>query len=299
MSVKLSISHLQMIQAIADCGTVSSAARRLHITQPALSHRIRKAEHRLGIELFHRKNNRLSLSKAGNRLLHMAVCVLEQIECAEHDIEKMQEGIDQVIRIGARTYSCYHWLPVILKKFRRAYPKIDIEIITDAIQDPLRALERGAIDLAIVSRQPQQRRFNSRKLFDDEMLAVLPAQHPLADKKFLTPMDFASETYIANDTTPERGREYDLFFSREDVQPKKLIQAGLTEAIIELVRAHFGITILTRWVLEPYLKSGDFTVVPLTQTGLYAEWYAATLHTHELDSPILLLANELSKRETV
>lgn len=275
MATKLEILHLRMIKAINDAGSVTKAADRLGLTQSALSHRIKEAERRLGTDLFIRQKKKLILTGAGERLLYSAELILNELENAEYQIGVTSVDRDEPIRIGTKAYSCYQWLP-ILKKFSHSEQGKKAVVIPEVVKDPLQALKDKAIDLAIVSHTVSNQNYRSIKLFQDEMVAVLPADHPHADKPFLVVEDFKDSIYYLHDTTPEQGREYDKFFRYAPVRPKKLVTVELTEAIVGLVDAGFGVTILTRWVLEPYLTTHDVVTLPLTEKGLYVDWHVVT-----------------------
>src|SRR5207302_3552899 len=84
----LEIRHLKLVAAVAETGSVTRAGNRLHLTQSALSHQLRDAEEQLGAPLFERKNGRMILTSAGDRLLQTARAVLTELDRAESDIQK-------------------------------------------------------------------------------------------------------------------------------------------------------------------------------------------------------------------
>ena len=274
MNVKLEILHLRMLKTIVDTGSVTEAARQLGVTQSALSHRIRDAERRLDTALFERKNRKLILTDTGRRLLFSAEMILNELENVEYQISTASSKNFESVRIGMKAYGSYHWLPQVVKSFRKSNPGVEIEMIADVIHDPVQALQDNAIDLAIVSYPYNGDDLESIKLFRDEMVGVLPSTHPKAVLDHLEVEDFSAETYIAYETVPEKGREYDLFFSQSPMRIKKIIRIGRTDAIIELVSAGLGLTILTQWILAPYLENCPITAIPLTKDRLFVDWYA-------------------------
>ena len=274
MNVKLEILHLRMLKTIVDTGSVTEAARQLGVTQSALSHRIRDAERRLDTALFERKNRKLTLTDAGRRLLFSAEIILNELENVEYQISISSSKNFESVRIGMKAYGSYHWLPRVINGFRESNPNIEIELIADVYNDPIQALQDNTIDLAIVSYPSTNDDFESINLFQDEMVAVLPIAHPKVALDYLEVEDFSTETYIAYETVPEKGREYDLFFSHSQTRIKKIIRIGRTDAIIEMVSAGLGLTILTHWILAPYLGNRPIITKPLTKDRLYVDWYA-------------------------
>src|SRR4249920_3483846 len=107
---KLHVRHLQLVQAIAEEGSVTRAGLRLHLTQSALSHQLRDAEQRLGVQLFDRVGRRLRLSRAGERLLRSARAVLDELGRAEEEIGREAERPRSLIRLTTQCNTVYHWL---------------------------------------------------------------------------------------------------------------------------------------------------------------------------------------------
>ncbi|KDM93410.1 LysR family transcriptional regulator [Photobacterium galatheae] len=297
MATKISTRHLQMVMAVAKAGSVSEAASEIGLTQSALSHRIREAERLLNTELFYRQHKKLIPTSAGQRLLLSASVVLSELERAENDIDKLSVGIEHVIRVGNEVFGGYHWLPPFIQQFSEAYPSYAVEIIPDVSLDPFTALRNGTIDLAIVSGTVTQTGFRAFKLFRDEMVAVLPSEHPDVGKAWLTPQDIAANTYITYHTTPAPGREYEQLFSPNHLLPPKVIRAGVTEAVVEFVRTGTGITIMPSWIVKPYLKGGGLKTVKVTQQGLYIHWQALVRKDERSDSPIVTFAKALKKTD--
>ena len=119
---QLSISHLKMICQLEKFDTVREAAQALFITQPALTNRIREAERRLNTQLFYRRGRRIFMTNAGQRLLVSAKKILEELARAEHDISRLSDGVEQVIRVSLPHYASFTWLPNLITGFSRATP---------------------------------------------------------------------------------------------------------------------------------------------------------------------------------
>src|SRR5262245_66037779 len=107
----LEIRHLRLVQAIADEGTMTRAALRLHLTQSALSHGLRDAEDKLGTRLFLRLRRRMTLTPAGERLLAAARVLLAELQRTEQEVRGVSAGERGVLRISPECFTCYHWLP--------------------------------------------------------------------------------------------------------------------------------------------------------------------------------------------
>src|SRR5438128_4184028 len=177
MPMDLEIRNLQLVAAVADVGSLTRAGDRLHLTQSALSHQLRDIEARLGAALFLRVGKRLVLTPAGDRLLESAKDVLERLEQTERDIRQMGKERAGVLRLTTECYTCYHWLPPLLIRYRRRFPRVEVRIDVAATGRPLENLLAGAIDLAIVSSAVTDRRLASRPVFEDELMVMVSRHH--------------------------------------------------------------------------------------------------------------------------
>src|SRR5437764_8036797 len=115
VAMKMEVRHLRLIQAIAEEGSVTKAGSRLYLTQSALSHQLHDAEEKLGISLFTRVNKKMILTPAGERLLKSSYAVLEEMQRAEEEIKQIALKREGILRLSTQCYTCYHWLPSLLK----------------------------------------------------------------------------------------------------------------------------------------------------------------------------------------
>jgi len=272
--LKLDLRHLQMLEAISQSRTLLDAAHRLSISPSALTHRVREAERRLGVALLVKGKRQPAFTEAGNRMLSIATRCLRELERAEDELASSKLQVTQVVRVAASTLSGYEWLPDLLRRLNATQPSIEVEVVLDVSLNPVAALKDRLIDVAIMPARIRLAAVRSQELFRDEMVVVLPATHPKSRRRFLEADDLIDETYVTDGMKPETGREFERLFEPSGVRPARVLRAGHMEAVIALVRASFGVTILTRRTVAPYLAMGDLSVVRLTRKGLYLTWHA-------------------------
>ncbi|UYG02977.1 LysR family transcriptional regulator [Halomonas sp. LR3S48] len=293
MTTRLSTRQMQMMVAIADAGSMSDAAVQLGLTQSALSHRLKEAERLLGAALFTRGQRRLNPTQAGRRLLHAARGVLAELERTEQDIQRLAVGIEEVVRLGVEACGGYHWLPGCLATFAASHPSIGVEVVPDVSLDPCRALRQGHVDLVLVAGSHPPTGFEAVSLRRDELRLVVPRGHALAQRDWASAEEVAAEPYVAYHTTPEKGREYEQLFSPAGVLPARVISAGVTDAVLALVRGGLGVSILPAWTLAPHLAQGELASVALTERGLYLNWYLVMRQGEAVASAARRLARTL------
>jgi LysR family transcriptional regulator, regulator for metE and metH len=275
-SMKLDIRHLKLIVAVTEEKSVTRAGERLSLTQSALSHQLRDIEDRLGTPLFLRLNKRMLPTQAGERLLGVARQVLDELKRVEDDIARMASHKQGTLRVSTECYTCYHWLPDLLKEFNRKFSGVEVQIILEATRQPIQALLNGKLDLAIVTSAPRDKLLSYQPLFKDEVVAIMKPDHPLAARPYMRPRDF-SDQHLFLYVEPKESSLFRLFLAPAGVTPAKISQVQLTEAILDMVKAGLGISMMARWAVMDQVEAGRIVARPLTSKGLNRQWSAALL----------------------
>jgi LysR family transcriptional regulator, regulator for metE and metH len=295
-NMDLEIRHLRLVDMIAREGGLTAASKRLYVTQSALSHQLREIEERLGLPLFLRMKRKMILTEAGQRVLRSAQSILNELNVAEEDVRRMATGGQGVLRISTQCNTCYHWLPVLIRKFQTEYPGVDVQINVEATSDPFGALWKGELDLAILYSIPQRKGLKLYPLFEDEQVAIMHPQHPLASSPFIRPQEFASENLIVYKTPREQSLLFQKVLIPAGVTPAKVTQVMLTEAIIEMVKAGLGISVLSRWFTAPYVREKSVRAVRITSKGLIRNWCAAAIARPGIPAYLEAFTRLLAKR---
>lgn len=275
MALKLSLIHLQLALELDRTRSLTAAARSLRLTTPAVSYRLQDAERRVGRPLFERQGHDWQATHAGERVVQAAKRVVDEMLAMEADLRGGVLEPPVALRIGARGYSAYRWLPAFAKTFAADQPAVRIEIVDDSKTSALESLRDRHVDIAIAAGHIRARWAIVTPLFRDELVALLPVGHPLASRPWLEPQDFMHEPYITYSAVAERGHEGEQFFRGAGIPMKNRVQVGLAEAVIEWVRHGFGLSVLTSWAIAEHVQSGLVTTRPLTQHGLMLDWFVA------------------------
>jgi LysR family transcriptional regulator for metE and metH len=272
--IALELRHLRLMLAISEAGGMTRACERLHLTQSALSHQLKEIETRLGVALFLRVNRRLVLTDAGQRVTEIAARLLPQVVDLEDDLRGRADSRRGVLRITTECYTCYDWLPRLLERFAVPYPEVEVRIAVEATRRPLPALAAGDVDLAIVTAPVVGDNVQASALFEDELLLLVAADHPLARRRFVRPADLASERLLLYGT-PAESKFYQQFLGRAGVTPREVAGVPLTEALLSMVRAGLGVSPFARWAVERELSRGEIVGLRLGTRGLRRTWMAA------------------------
>jgi LysR family transcriptional regulator for metE and metH len=273
----IDVRHLRMVTAIAASGSVTRAARELHLTQSAVSHQLLGIEERLATPLFLRLGKRMVLTAAGERLLATARRVLDDLAAAEEDARRLGARQGGVLRVCAQCNTGYHWLPRLLEGFRKTHPTVDVTLALECTVRPIEALVDGRLDLAIVTEPVRHPHLRVRPLFEDEHAAIVAPDHRFAARPFVRPEDLADEHLLLYSSSPDDSFTIQKILRPAGVTPRRVSFVMLTEAMLEMVKARLGVSVMQTWAIEPALAAGDVVAVPITASGIRRQWSAATL----------------------
>jgi len=273
--IALELRHLRLVLAVEEEGGITHAGERLHLTQSALSHQLKEIETRLGVQLFLRAKKRLVLTDAGRQVLAAARRLLVDVVELEEDLRGRAAGRRGILRLTTECYTCYDWLPPLLKRFEKRFPEVEVRIVVDATRRPLEALLAGDVDLGMVTGPVDAKEIAAQPLFDDELLLITAAGHPLAKRRYVRPQDLAGERLLLY-STPAESKFYRQFLARNGVTPREVVGVQLTEAMVSMVKAGLGVAPFAGWAIERELRRGELAGVRLGPRGLQRSWVAAT-----------------------
>ena len=271
----LELRHLRTLMALAEAGSVSRAAERVHLTQSALSHQLKALERQYGVAVVERHGQTVRLTESGRRLVTLARTVATDIQAAERDLAKLSGKRAGILRVALECHTCFDWLMPIMDRFRKHWPDVELDLVSGFHPKPLGLLLQGKADLVIGSEHKPRRGIIYHPLFRFEILAVLPLGHRLAAKRYLTAGDFAQETLVTYPVPDERIDLIQRVLAPAGVRPKRRT-AELTIAILQLVASRRGVAALPNWGLKNYLDYEYVIARRIGKNGLWSDLYAAT-----------------------
>jgi LysR family hca operon transcriptional activator len=195
MELIVELRHLRYFVAVAEEGSLTLAAKRLHTSQPSLSRQIRDLEYRVGAELLSRSVRGVELTAAGKTFLDHARLALAQIDAAAEAARKAAQPAKQTFAIGFQTGHEMNWLPQAMRLLRDELQNIEVTVSSDYSPDLAEALARGRLDVAFLRAEPGYDL--AYKVVDREPLIVLmPSDHRLTSRDAINPREFVGEIFI-------------------------------------------------------------------------------------------------------
>ena len=271
----LEIRHLRTLMAIAETGTVSRAADRVHLTQSAVSHQLKTLESHYGVAMVTRDGQSVKLTEPAQRLVALARAVVNEIQAAERDLAKIASKPAGTLRIALECHTCFDWLMPVMDAFRMNWPQVELDLVSGFHPNPLALLADNKTDLVIGSECKSRRNLVYHPLFRFEILAVLPTDHPLRTKRYVTAPDFAEDTLITYPVPDDRIDLVRYVLKPARVSPKRRT-TELTVAIVQLVASRRGVAALPSWGISNYLRYGYVIARRIGKKGLWSNLYGVT-----------------------
>lgn len=272
----LELRHLRTLLALKEAGTISRAAQLLNVTQSALSHQVLALERQYETGLFERKSAPVAFTAAGQRLLALAEQVLPLVGAAERDLARLVSNATGKLRIAVECHTCFDWLMPSMDALRARWPEIEQDIVSGFQADPVGLLHQDRAEVAIVSELDESETgVDFHPLFEFEMVAILPLNHPYLAKPYLTAQDFATQALI---TYPVPDDMLDLVrqvLRPAGVEPPRRT-TELTVGMLQLVASGRGLAALPLWAVNGYLERGYVARQRIGPEGLTGRLYAVT-----------------------
>lgn len=272
MPFRPSQKDLETIRRIVANESLTRTAEEMHVTQPAISQRVTNLEANLDLPLFTRRDGRLAATAAAERLAVAADTVQRTIDAALADARAIDAAEQRQLRITTQCHTSYRWLSFVIRDLAAMHPAVNIDVVPEAAEDPYGALDRGEVDLALVYAGDGDRGRSTRRLFDDELFAVMADEHPLAGRRYLNPANFADQALVLY--TGRRHAFVEQVLAPAGVSPARLLQVRMTEAIVELARVGQGIAVLAGWVLNDLVSRRGLAAVRIGRGGYRRTWRA-------------------------
>lgn len=238
----MEIRQLKAFLAIAEAKTFTAGARRVNVTQAAISMQIRQLEDEVGLQLFTRTPRRVIMTEAGEYLLERARKILREHDSALAEIAEVAGAEYGRLRIGTASGTfAMHQLPTILQKLKDKFPNSELTVASGTSQKLVDSMMHGEIDMAFVSLPVDNANITTDSIFSDEIVAIAHPKHPLANEKYISAATLAGEDLILGERGGNTRRMIDEFFAAANVKPNITMELSRQEAINLMVENNLGV----------------------------------------------------------
>lgn len=238
----MDLDQLRYFLQVAERQNFTRAAEDLLISQPALSRSIQKLEDELGQPVFERKSRSVALTDAGTLLQSRAQQVLTILEDTKAEIT--DDGQSGRVRVGAIPTIAPYFLPEILRKFSRKHPKATLIVQENTTDALVKSCRQGEIDLAVLALPLPAKYLEVEELFTEELLLVLPPDHPLVEKEKIRLSDVEHFPFVLLDEAHCLSDNIVSFCRQRSFQPVAVERTSQLAMVQELVSLSHGVSMI-------------------------------------------------------
>jgi DNA-binding transcriptional LysR family regulator len=293
------IRQLRAFVAIAESGTFTAGALRVHVTQAAISMQIRQLESEIGARVFVRAPRHVILTEAGEQLLRRARHILREHDAALDEIAELAGAERGRLRIGsASAMVLTEQLPAILKELRKQHPAADISVTSGTSEVLVDQILAGEVDIAFVSLPVDVRGIKTERLSEDQLVAIASPRHKLSKQKTISAYTLAGERLILGERGGNTRRLIDQFFAQAGVTLRVAMELSRQQAIKRMVEEDMGVGIVPLQSVREEVEKGKLIRWWIEGAEINWELGIAQL-SNGYDSPIMQKFVALAKKNFV
>jgi DNA-binding transcriptional LysR family regulator len=267
----MDIRQLKAFVSIAETGTFTAGAVRVHVTQAAISMQIRQLENETGIRLFVRAPRKVILTEAGEKLLERAYVILREHDAALEEMAALTGAHRGRLRIGSASAGVSgDPLPQVLRGLRKAHPGVEASVASGTSEQLVQQVLAGELDAAFVSLPVEARGVQTELLSEDSLVAIASPRHKLGKQRVVSAYALAGEKLILGERGGNTRRLIDQFFAQAGVTPKVAMELSRMAAIKRMVEEDMGVGIVPLQSVRDEVAKG--TLVRWWIEGAQINW---------------------------
>lgn len=287
---------LRVFCTVAETKSFSKTSEIVHLTQPAVSLQVQALEEIYETKLFDRSSSTVSLTPSGEILYKYAKEILALYASAEKVMGEITSLVKGSISIGASSTIGNYLLPAVVTDFRKTHQKLKIHLLVGNTKRVIELLNSGNINLGLVEGEVTRQKMVVEKLIPDELLLVVPSNHPWAKKKEVPISEITKEPFILREAGSGTRQIIEKFFAKHGISPNEMkisMVLGSTEAIKSAVENGLGISMLSRWAVRKESKYGTLNLIRIKEEKMLREFSLVvnknTVSSHSVDEFLLYL----------
>jgi DNA-binding transcriptional LysR family regulator len=259
-------AQVEAFVEIARQGTMRRAAEALALSQPALTARVHGLESELGASLFRRSRSGMELTGAGRAFLPHAERAIDAIRTGSALIRELEMGVVGELTLGVAPAVSAYVLPDLLARFTADHPDVRLLVRTGHSEEIIDLVLRGEVELGIV-REVRDSRVAMRPLYEDELVLVVPRDHPFAAAGRIDVAEMQHAQLIMFDRTSSYSELTNAMFRSAGVVPRGVTELDNIEAAKRMVERGLGVALLPGTAVADALEAGSVREVELMGAG--------------------------------
>lgn len=290
--MKFDLRQLEMLEAIADFGSITKAAGALHVTQPAISIQIRKLEAQIGLPLFERSGRNVQMTEAGHEVLRHSQRISAVLEDLRENLRQYKEVSKGALRIAVVSTANY-FVTDYIARFRKAHSGVEINLRVANRDDILTLLETNESDLAITGQPPDDSDLIAKPFRENPLVVIAAPDHPLVCKANLEPSRLAEFDFVVRESGSGTRAVMERAFREHKLECRISCVMSSNEAVKQAVQAGLGLAVISRQTMELELEMKRLAIVKCEALPLMRRWFVVYRNFRRLPPAALKFRNNL------
>ncbi len=278
----VTLRQLRALAAVHKHKSVTAAAHRLHLTQPAVTLQLRALQTLAGLPLIQRTPDGMLLTDAGREMLALGERVEAALAACDISLDMVAGRSAGRIAIGAVSTAKY-FVPFMIAGFSKLYPDIEVTLTMGNRQEIGAALRGYELDIAIMGRPPEGIEMDRHLIGDHPHVVIAPTAHRLARKQRLTLAALSGETFLTREPGSGTRSLMEQLFVRAGVQPKMGMAMSSNETIKQAVIAGLGIAFISAHTVATELDERRLVMLDVVGLPVVRQWFVV----HRTDKVLL------------
>ena len=257
----MTVRHMRVFVEVYRAGSITRAAEKLHVTQPAVTRAVQELEEYYGVHLFERMNRRLQVTECGRQLYEQAVHIVELFDDMEQELRNWDTL--GVLRVGASITLGNDLLPGLAAEFRQTHPQLRVQVKIENGAALQRELADNTLDLAMIEGGADRPELLSRQFSTDHLTLIVPPEHPLLQQQAVHLADLLGYDLLMREQGSAGRAFVDNAFALRGLTPHPLWESGSTAALVKAVARGLGISVLPEKLVRQAAAAGHIVLCPV------------------------------------
>ena len=273
--MNISFRQLRLFKALAETGSVTAAARLMHVTQPTASMQLKELSNSVGLPLFEIVGKKIYLTEAGKSLALTAQSISKEWENFDQTIASIKGIETGVLKISVVSTAKY-FIPRLVGNFCADHPGVDIALEVLNRDAVISRLESNLDDMAIMTQPPAHLEIQDEIFLENPLVCIAKKSHPLVGKK-INLNDLANEFFVMREVGSGTRMSCDWFFKDHKFSPKVRLTLCSNEAIKHAVGSGLGLSIVSMHSLTEYDLKSLVSILTINDFPIKSQWHIVTL----------------------
>jgi DNA-binding transcriptional LysR family regulator len=293
--MNITFRQLRLFMALAETGSVSAAARMLHITQPTASMGLKEITDAIGVPLYEVVARKVHLTQMGEELAKTARAIFSEWDSFEQQVDGIKGLTRGKLRVAVVSTAKY-FIPRILGSFCERYPQIDISLEILNRDGVVKRLEENLDDFYIMSQPPLHLDIEDEVFMPNPLLLIAAKDHILAKKKNVDIGMLKHEKFIFREKGSGTRMATDAHFKKMKFKPDVRLEMGSNEAIKQAVIGGLGIAVLSKYSLGDKLDQEEIAILKCKEFPIESSWHIVIPKGKKLSLTATIFKGHLSQQ---